>query len=199
VAPSVIASPSSEEASSDDDAALMTRLRQADRSALGALYDRYAPSLLATAVRMLGSRREAQDLLHDVFIEAWEHAREYDVARGTVRSWLFVRLRSRALDRLGRAERVRARSLEESGIELDLQRATSASGTVEVIAVNQALAQLPKDVREALDLTYFEGLTAREIAERAQVPIGTVRSRLARGLAALGVLLRRDEGVDDAG
>jgi RNA polymerase sigma-70 factor (ECF subfamily) len=134
-----------------------------------------------------------------VFIEAWEHAREYDAARGTVRSWLFVRLRSRALDRLGRAERVRSRSMDESEIEVELQRATSAPGTVEVIAVNQALEQLPTDVREVLDLTYFEGLTAREIAERVQVPIGTVRSRLARGLATLSVLLRRDEGVDDAG
>ena len=189
---SVIAPPASTAAPSDDDVALMERLRRADRLALGVLYDRYAPALLAAAVRMLGSRREAQDLLHDVFLEAWEHVREYDASRGTVRSWLFVRLRSRALDRLGRAERTLLPS--DSGTQVGDGAGTAKA--VDSIAVKEALERLPKDVREALDLTYFEGLTAKEIAERAGVPIGTVRSRLARGLAALGALLRPDEVTD---
>jgi RNA polymerase sigma-70 factor, ECF subfamily len=188
----VIAPPGSTAAPADDDVALMERLRRADRLALGVLDDRYAPALLAAAVRMLGSRREAQDLLHDVFLEAWEHVREYDASRGSVRTWLFVRLRSRALDRLGRAERTLLPA--ESGTHVGDGAGTASA--VDSIAVREALERLPKDVRDALDMTYFEGLTAKEIAERAGVPIGTVRSRLARGLAALGALLRPDEVTD---
>ena len=101
--------PGSAEASSEDDVALLRRLQRGDTAAMGALYDRYAPQLLALAVRMLRSEREAEDLLHDLFLEAWQNVRQYDETKGTVRTWLFVRLRSRALDRLGRAEAVRTR------------------------------------------------------------------------------------------
>ena len=69
------AEPASSHAAQSDDV-LVERLRRGDRVALGALYDRHAPTLLATAIKMLGAEREAQDLLHDVFLEAWEHARE---------------------------------------------------------------------------------------------------------------------------
>jgi RNA polymerase sigma-70 factor (ECF subfamily) len=174
-----------------DDAALVALVAQANRAALGALYDRHASSMLAVAIRMLRSRREAQDLLHDVFLEVWEHAREYDPAKATVRTWLFVRLRSRALDRLGRAEHKRTESLD-SEATLDLRDAATVEA-VDAIAVKQALAQLPPEVREVLDLTYFEGQTAREVAECTGVPIGTVKSRLSRGLAALEALLRAEK------
>jgi RNA polymerase sigma-70 factor, ECF subfamily len=169
---------------------------RADRAALGMLYDRHAPSLLAVAIRMLRSQREAQDLLHDVFLEVWEHAREYDAAKATVRTWLFVRLRSRALDRLGRAEHKRTLPLADLDASLELRQATTIEA-VDSIAVKQALARLPPEVREALDLTYFDGLTAREIAERILVPVGTVKSRLSRGIAALGALLRAEKEQSD--
>jgi RNA polymerase sigma-70 factor (ECF subfamily) len=152
--------------------------------------------MLATAIRVLGSSREAQDLLHDVFLEAWEHAREYDPARGTVRAWLFVRLRSRALDRMGRASRTRERSIADHELSEELDILGVASNTDDHLAMKQALSTLSPDVRQALDWTYFEGLTAREIADRAGVPVGTVRSRLARGIAALGAVFEPDGGRD---
>ena len=186
------ASPGDAGAPATDDAALVALVAQANRAALGVLYDRHAPSLLAVAIRMLRSQREAQDLLHDVFLEVWEHAGEYDAAKATVRTWLFVRLRSRALDRLGRAEHKRTQSLSDAGTTLDVREAATVEA-VDSIAVKQALAQLPEEVREVLDLTYFEGQTAREIAERVGVPLGTVKSRLSRGLVALGALLRAEK------
>ncbi|HEY2216370.1 MAG TPA: sigma factor, partial [Solirubrobacteraceae bacterium] len=72
------------------------RAAAGDRAALGLLYDRFAPSMLAVGQRILGSAREAEDLVHDVFLEAWLRARYYDPARGSVRTWLMLRLRSRA-------------------------------------------------------------------------------------------------------
>lgn len=178
-----------------DDRTLVEQIRRGDRVSLGALYDRHAPALLATGIRMLGAEREAQDLLHDVFLEAWEHAREYDAARGSVRTWLLVRLRSRALDRLGRVERTRSRSLEELGSDA-APLADGSAQTLEAldgIAVRQALSRVDGDVRDVLELTYFRGLTAREIGVRLGVPVGTVKSRLARGLDVLERLLGSGE------
>lgn len=172
---------------SEDDAALVARVTRGDREAFGQLYDRHAPLLRAVALRMLGGQREAQDLVHDVFLEAWEDVRRYHATRGTVRTWLLVRLRSRALDRLGRAEVLRTTSLEHSPDSRS--RAVTAPPAVEGIAVRQALARMDGDVREVLDCTFFGGLTAREIAARTGAPLGTVKSRLARGLVAIGTLL----------
>lgn len=177
----------------EDDAQLIGRIRGGDTAAMGVVYDRHAPGLFAIALRMLGAVREAEDLLHDVFLEAWQHVREYDRSKGSVHTWLVVRLRSRALDRLGRAEARRTRSLEESAESAELSLDAS-SNVVDGIAVRGALTRLEADVRKVLELTYFDGLTAREIAEQMAVPVGTVRSRLARGLTALEALLSTKEG-----
>jgi len=177
-----------------DDADLIQRVQCGDASAMGSIYDRHGPSLFALAIRMLGAEREAEDLLHDVFLEAWEHAREYDRSKGSLHTWLAVRLRSRALDRLGRAEARRTRSLEEAA-ESMRNLPDSAHNAVEGLAVRRALERLEENVRRVLELSYFDDLTAREIAEREGVPLGTVKSRLARGFRALEALF----GVEGRG
>src|SRR5690348_4003420 len=83
---------------SDADEQLVRKVAEGDRAALGELYDRFAPSMLAVARRILGS--EPEDLVQDVFLEAWHRARHFDPARGSVRTWLMLRVRSRSLDRL---------------------------------------------------------------------------------------------------
>jgi RNA polymerase sigma-70 factor, ECF subfamily len=171
------------------DQELVGRICRGDTTALAALYDRYAPLLYATSVRMLGSRAEAEDLLHDVFLEAWQSAKKYDAERGSVRTWLLVRLRSRALDRLGRA------LLEAPSAEADAAppRSGASPSLNDRLAIQEALDQLDADVRAVLELVYFSGLTGREIAEKVGVPLGTVKSRLARGLEALEKLLHDPE------
>lgn len=171
-----------------DDSALMALVAAGDREALGALYGRLAPRMMAVAARTLDSLREAEDLVHDVFLEAWLHAAEYDPSRGSVRTWLLMRLRSRALDRLGRAAIARHQGLlEEAAPE-----GPAASDVVEPsdsIGLQQAVERLDADVRDVLELTYFRGLTAEALAIHLGIPVGTVRSRLARGLRSLRVLL----------
>src|SRR5262245_29250764 len=93
----------SSQAGQEDDERLIARAVGGSRDALAELYDRHAPLLLGLGARILGDRGLAEDVLHDVFLEAWHHAREYDPARGTVRAWLVTRMRSRSLDRRGRA------------------------------------------------------------------------------------------------
>ncbi|MFO7565419.1 MAG: sigma-70 family RNA polymerase sigma factor [Enhygromyxa sp.] len=153
---------------------------------LAALYDRYAPLLLAVARRLLADPTAAEDLVHDVFLEAWRNADAYAQQRGSVRTWLLVRLRSRALDRL-RADRVRTRR-RDPGMGVAQIGEAAHDELLRVPdrkLVLEALAQLDAAQRETLELAYFEGLSAREIAERMQAPIGTVKSRTAAGLARL--------------
>src|SRR3954464_6661439 len=99
-----------------EDDRLVAAVAAGDKRALGALYDRHARSLLVLGLRILQDRPAAEDVLHDVFIEAWHQAGAFDPARGTVRAWLVMRMRSRVLDRRAQARR-RARLADEAGRE----------------------------------------------------------------------------------
>lgn len=178
------------ESAETSDSDLVAAMARGDGQALGILYDRYAPTLLATAVRLLGNQREAEDLIHDVLMEAWQKASDYDRARGSVRTWLLIRLRSRALDRWRRAGRIRILAMDERTLDDVLPAPAGDPGqSVDHARVRRAVQELPETQRQALELAYFEGLSSSEIAERLTIPIGTVKSRTAAGMAKLRALL----------
>jgi RNA polymerase sigma-70 factor (ECF subfamily) len=172
-----------------DDAQLVAAMAQGSRDALAELYDRYAPHLLAVARRMLGDRSEAEDLLHDVFLEAWRQACGYDAARGTVRAWLLIRLRARTLDRI-RLRRLRASTAEVAPIA-----APPVAGPDDG-SVTRALAGLPAEQRRAIVLAYYQGLSASEIAALDRAPLGTIKSRMTAAMAKLRVALRDDAAAE---
>jgi RNA polymerase sigma-70 factor (ECF subfamily) len=174
-----------------DEPALVAAAARGDREALGALYDRYAGLLLGVALRMLDERREAEDLVHDVFLEAWQKAATYDAARGSVRAWLLLRMRSRCLDRLKSAQERLTRALGD--LDPPARRSPSLGGGDESDAakVRAGLSTLPTEQRQVLELSYFAGLSGSEISSQLGVPLGTVKSRAAAALdklrSALGV------------
>jgi RNA polymerase sigma-70 factor (ECF subfamily) len=164
-----------------EDEALVTAMAAGDRGALATLYERHAPLLLGLALKIVRERREAEDLLHDVFLEAWRSAKDFDPRRGRVRTWLAIRMRSRALD-LQKSARV-ARNTGDGGLDLLVDESEGVSPDHR--RVRSALAELGQDQRRVLELAYFEGLSCSEIAKRVAVPVGTVKSRIASGLARL--------------
>lgn len=171
---------------------MIAAVAEGDRDALAALYDRWAPVLLALARRILRQEREAEDLAHDVFLEVWHHAGDYDPARGTVRAWLVTRLRSRALDRVKSPALARVISLRREDAEGTTAAATGMrdpaadpSFAPDCTRVRVALMRLEPAQRQVLELRYFEGLSSSEIAKRARLPLGTVKSRVAGALARL--------------
>jgi RNA polymerase sigma-70 factor (ECF subfamily) len=173
--------------SDDDDVELVRGIAAGDRAALAALYDRYAPILLGMAVRIVRDRREAEDLLHDVFLEVWRSARDYDLARGRVRTWLVVRMRSRALDVL-KSARVSRRGGDPELLDR-LVAEPEAGESPDRQRVRGVLAELTGEQRQVLELAYFDGQSCSEIAAHLRIPIGTVKSRLAAGLGKLRQLL----------
>jgi RNA polymerase sigma-70 factor (ECF subfamily) len=179
----------------DPDAELVQRMSRGDRAALASLYERHAPRLCALASHILGRADEAEDLLHDVFIEAWRHASDYVEAKGSVFSWLCVRTRSRAIDRrrsIPRAFRLEsfdgASALREAFVEGDFDLGPDRS------KLEVTLLALSREEREVLALGYFEGLSSREIGERVGIPLGTVKSRTRSALLKLRERLAEKEG-----
>jgi RNA polymerase sigma-70 factor (ECF subfamily) len=178
------------------DERLVSAIAEGNRDALGELYDRFAPSLLAVALRMLGSSREAEDVVQDVFLEAWQRAAHYDRGRGTVRTWLMLRLRSRTLDRLRSARRTRGISFEELSLSASEGNTEATLAALDSEVLRNALSELPTDQRRVLELGYFSGQSCAEIAAVLSVPIGTVKSRMSRAIAHLRArLVPREEDV----
>jgi len=169
-----------QEPSQEEDLVLLQRVVGGDRAALTGLYERYASLMLGLGTRLLRRRDEAEDVLHDVFVEAWKKAGTYDPARGTVRSWLLLRMRSRALDRLKSPRLARAVPMDEpmeNQLHGDAPEPPKLATERRLLA--DALATLPEEQRRPLELVYAAGLSVQETAEKLGIPIGTVKSRMA--------------------
>ena len=169
------------------DSELLKTVQKNDGAAISELYERYAASMMGVAMRILRSREDSEDLVHDVFIEAWQRADAYREARGTVRAWLLVRTRSRAIDRLRTLAIARRHVDDEAAFPPELYAISDddLSLTTDHRRARECLLKLPDPQREALELAYFAGLSCSEIAGRTGSPVGTVKSRMAAGLSRL--------------
>lgn len=181
-----------------DDEQIVRKVAAGDREAFAELYDRYAAVLLAQARRILRSQNEAEDLVHDLYLEVWRCADTYEASRGTVRAWLCVRARSRALDRL-KAAHLSRRSAQDVNELIELATAEPESMlAMDGDAVRRSLDALPGEQRTVLELFYFDGLSLPEISERLSVPLGTVKSRASRAIGKLRADLSGELGAAGA-
>ena len=154
-----------------------------DRLALSALYERHAPKLRALALRILHDEMTADDVLHDVFIEAWRRSADYSAERGSVAVWLSLRLRSRAIDR--RRAMPRAVPLPSGETAVGSEGMPDAGRSVDHARLREALSVMSEAERDVILLGYFEGLSSSEIALHSGISIGTVKSRTRNALIKL--------------
>ncbi len=165
------------------------------RDALATLYERHARGALGLALRMLGDREAAEEVVQEAFVALWRGAHTYEPARGSVRTWLLGIVHHRAIDRL--RGRVSLAALpDDLGADPSAPDPwTLAAQRLDHAAVRQALDGLPPEQREAIELAYFTGLTQAQIAQMLRLPLGTVKGRMRLGLARLRTLLQdRMEG-----
>lgn len=179
----------------DDDATLLARHVAGDPDAFGVLVHRHRDRLWAVALRTLGDREEAADALQDALVSAFRAAPRFE-GRSAVTTWLHRIVVNACLDRVRRSASRRTTPLDEDPRRLDalVGSAEPADSPVERAEVQRevtaALAELPAEQRAALVLVDMQGYPVAEAAELLGVPVGTVKSRCARGRARLLPLVR---------
>ena len=154
-------------------------------------YEQHHRGVYAAAFRISGNAAQAQDVVQDVFMRVWRRPKAFDSRRGELGSYLRLMARSRALDlwREGQAhgrasDRLKLVVADEEP-RVDERPSAAAERDDARATVRDALRRLPDTQREALVLAYWGGLTADQIAQRSEVPLGTAKSRIRLGLAKL--------------
>jgi RNA polymerase sigma-70 factor (ECF subfamily) len=175
-----------------EDLQLVAGIFARDTAALSEVFDRDRAAVLGMLTRLLGRHGEAEEVLQEVFLWLWRNPKRYDPERSSLRGWLFVLARSRALDVLRSAK---SRRLREDGVGHETPTRVE---DVPLAALEEserrrrvagALATLPAEQRRCLELAFFGGLSHTEIAAQLEQPLGTVKSRIQLGMAKLRVTL----------
>jgi RNA polymerase sigma-70 factor (ECF subfamily) len=183
---------------SASDEALMGAITERDEKALAALYERHGDTLRSIIESVIHEQAEAEDVLQETLLQVWKQARNYAPRVGKPLGWLTTITRRRAIDRLRRRQayiRVKDR-YEEQLNELPSGASTSFDGDAEMDRADlrrylrEQMASLPPFQREALELSFFTGMSHREIAATTQDPLGTVKTRLELGLQKLHAWLK---------
>ncbi|HEV8565400.1 MAG TPA: sigma-70 family RNA polymerase sigma factor [Actinomycetota bacterium] len=174
---------------------LVLRICGGDEEAFRGLFRLYAPAARALAQRVVRQSHLAEEIVQEAFLALWKNPKGYDQERGSVRSWLMGTVHHRAVDLVRREESYRRRAEESipSVHETDPDPADTVTAELalpeERRAVRAALDQLPAEQRQVIELMYFDGLTQSRIAEKLDLPLGTVKSRTLLGMRRLRTAL----------
>ena len=185
-----------------DDAVQLRRMAEGDEQALGLFYDRWQPLVHGVVLRVLRQRDDVEAVVEEAFWQAWRQAGRYETGRGSVQTWLLTIARSRALDKVRALRRLREDPMENDKGEAVVQLAAEGDPSMSTEAAERrsivlaALAELPAEQRQALELGYFGGLSQTEIAERTGQPLGTIKTRMRLAMQKLRGRLQvlREEG-----
>lgn len=176
---------------------LIKRIARQDRQAFSRFYDLYSSLSFTFALRILRSRADAEDLVQEVFMQIWNQAGNYNPGRGKPEAWVITITKSRAIDRIRSRRRRDSKGtlLEEQFLTRSEETENRQDTQAEVrLTMSGALGELSDVQKQALELVYFEGLTQSEIAQKLEIPIGTVKTRIRDGLKSLRSVLKIKSG-----
>ena len=179
-----------QESDNEFDARLISRIAAGDDSAFDILYKRFARSLYGMAYRMMNDAKEAEDVLQEGFTYIWRKAATFDPARSSPFAWAVMITRNKAIDRLRvrqRLDKLREKVISEESFYQDKDETSANEPALRErgALIRSALHQIPEEQRQALELSFFSGLTHEQIAERLDTPLGTIKARIRRGLLRL--------------
>jgi RNA polymerase sigma factor (sigma-70 family) len=173
------------------DRELLLRVRRGDEEAFRGLFGRYAPVARALALRVVRQSQLAEEIVQEAFLALWRNPEGYDERRGSVRSWLMGMVHHRAVDAVRREQAHRRRAedmvagLRETEDDPAEELVQELGRPEERRVVRRALATLPAEQRDVIEMMYFDGLTQSRIAETTGIPLGTVKSRSLLGMRRL--------------
>jgi RNA polymerase sigma factor (sigma-70 family) len=171
------------------DEALVALVSRSDESALAELYDRIGGTAYGLAYRVLRDEALAEDAVQDAFLGLWRSAGSFVPERAKASTWILTLVHRRAVDVVRREQRRRTEPLEAAPEPAEGSAEEAAWLRLDRERVQAALAQLPDQQREAIELAYYGGYTQSELADRLGQPVGTIKSRMFAGLARLRELL----------
>jgi RNA polymerase sigma-70 factor (ECF subfamily) len=179
-----------QESDNEFDARLISRIAAGDDSAFDILYKRFSRSLYGMAYRMMNDAKEAEDVLQEGFTYIWRKAATFDPARSSPFAWAVMITRNKAIDRLRvrqRLDKLREKVISEESFYQDKDETSANEPALRErgALIRSALHQIPEEQRQALELSFFSGLTHEQIAERLDTPLGTIKARIRRGLLRL--------------
>jgi RNA polymerase sigma factor (sigma-70 family) len=170
------------------------RLMRGDEAALGECYDQYASFVYGLILRVVRDPKAAEDITQDVFLCLWERPELFDPDKGAMRTWLGTLAHRRAVDHVRREEARRRRDeVVLSQITRTPHVEEMALALVTAERVREALTELPREQRVAVELAYFEGKTYREVAVAMDIPEGTAKSRLRLALHRVACTLEAED------
>ncbi|HYG57993.1 MAG TPA: sigma-70 family RNA polymerase sigma factor [Symbiobacteriaceae bacterium] len=174
-----------------DDNALMSRLAAGDQAAVAGLYDRYGRQVYALASRMLQDASAAEDVTQEVFVKVWRNAPRFDPERGRAATWILHLAYTTAVDLVRTRRKAAPSRFDDLSDEPDptADPAGAAESALLGAQARAALMRLAPEQRQAVEMAYFGAMTQQEIAQKLDIPLGTVKSRVRLGLDALRQLL----------
>jgi len=183
------------------DESLVIRVAGGNSAALEVLYDRYAAIVLGLALRIIGERASAEDVVQETFWRVWKGAETFQPQRGLFISWLFRIARNLSIDAYRRGN-VRPQgvsaddddaSILEQTPDLDVDIAAQTQSILENKQIRNALSSLPGVQRQVIEMAYFHGMTRQEIAEATGEALGTIHTRARLALQKLRDELERQK------
>ena len=174
----------------------MQAVAQGKENALRTLYDRFGNLVFRNACQVLGSVSEAEDATQEVFVQIWRTADRYDPSRAKLITWVMLISRRMLIDRL-RRRMVRPKTMSLDEALHDVASPTHQDQDIREgsAAIRKRMSELPELQREVIERVYLQGYSIREVAEQRNMPAGTIKSALSRGLARL----REKFGMEQAG
>ena len=177
---------------------LIKQIAKKDHKALSELYDLYRSFLFGLIIKIVKKREESEEVLQEVFVQVWDKANTFDYQKGNVYVWLVTLTRNKAIDK------IRSKSYRNSNLNSDIEdysmylEAESVNGLSYTLHnerskfLQDALNQIPAEQRELLELAYFKGYSQSDLAEKLELPLGTVKTRMRSGMKKLQSIVIED-------
>lgn len=164
---------------------LLSLISKGSQTAFHEFYETYASFILHIANQILSDQNEAEDLTQDILLSIYESPDKYNPSRGSVKAFLAVMTKNRAIDRLRKRKPILVQKLEQLDTVSEVRTELSVLLQIEKELIYDALKQIPEKQRKIIYSTYYEELTQREMAENFNKPLGTVKSLVRYGLQNL--------------
>lgn len=164
---------------------LVLGLKAHSQQAFATLYDKYSGAMLGVINTLVNNIDDAENLLQDAFVKIWKNIHQYDDTKGRLFTWLITICRNTALNFLRSHENIRKTTIQNAESGVSIPRLITAPAETDHIGINNLVGKLDDKHKAVINLIYFWGYTQQEVAEKLNLPLGTVKTRTRTALQLL--------------